>query len=114
MQKTEWLSRLRKGLLEYAMLAVIRQREIYGYELVDILKQYKTLSAASEALYALLQKLEQTGLVASCWREPSPKARPRRYYNLTAEGGAMVNMMDAEWEKVKAAVDAVCQAGGAV
>lgn len=98
---------MRKGLLEYAMLSIVRKHAVYGYEVIDILKQYDVLSAANETLNALLRKMEQAGLVLSCWREPSPGSRPRRYYNLTSEGEAMLRMMDGEWEKVKSAVDAI-------
>lgn len=53
----------------------------YGYELM------KAAKVASGTLYPQLTRLEQEGLVASHWQAPTDQSpRPRRYYQLTAEG----------------------------
>lgn len=33
MEKTEWLSQVRKGLLEYSILVIISHKAVYGYDL---------------------------------------------------------------------------------
>jgi PadR family transcriptional regulator PadR len=53
----------------------------YGYDLM------KAAALPSGTLYPLLSRLETRGLVTSAWETPQAEGqRPRRYYQLTAEG----------------------------
>ena len=53
----------------------------YGYDLM------KTARLPSGTLYPLLARLERENLVASAWETPQHEGqRPRKYYQLTAEG----------------------------
>ncbi len=111
MNNTRWLSQMHRGVLEHVMLSLIKLRPEYGFNLINAMKQYEVLAAESSYIEALLRKLEQSGLVVSYWQEPTPKAWPRRYYSLTAEGEAMLRVMDDEWRNIKAAVDSIILSG---
>jgi PadR family transcriptional regulator PadR len=53
----------------------------YGYDLM------KAARLPSGTLYPLLARLEHHELVASAWETPQQEGqRPRKYYQLTAEG----------------------------
>jgi DNA-binding PadR family transcriptional regulator len=53
----------------------------YGYELS------KLTGLKSGTLYPLLMRLDDQGLLESCWREPERAGRPPRHaYRLTASG----------------------------
>jgi DNA-binding PadR family transcriptional regulator len=53
----------------------------YGYDLM------KAARLQSGTLYPLLARLEREKLVASAWETPQQEGqRPRKYYQLTAEG----------------------------
>ena len=53
----------------------------YGYDLM------KAAQLPSGTLYPLLARLEQQKLVTSAWETPQQEGeRPRKYYQLTAEG----------------------------
>ena len=53
----------------------------YGYDLM------KAARLPSGTLYPLLARLEREKLVASAWETPQHEGqRPRKYYQLTAEG----------------------------
>jgi PadR family transcriptional regulator, regulatory protein PadR len=53
----------------------------YGYDLM------KAARLPSGTLYPLLSRLEHQNLVASSWETPQEEGqRPRKYYQLTAEG----------------------------
>jgi DNA-binding PadR family transcriptional regulator len=53
----------------------------YGYDLM------KAARLPSGTLYPLLARLEQQKLVTSAWETPQQDGqRPRKYYQLTAEG----------------------------
>lgn len=100
MEKSEWLSQVKKGLLEYSILKIISRKSIYGYELLSNLNQYEVLSTNEGTIYPLLRRLEKSGLICSVWKDSSPGTPPRKYYDLTEEGQQTLSMMDAEWANI--------------
>jgi PadR family transcriptional regulator PadR len=104
LEKAEWLQQARKGLLEYAMLAIIRNNPIFGHEITVSLEQTEFLAIDKVIAYNTLRKLEKNGLVTSLWKGPTEGARPRRFYSLTEYGKETLNMMDEEWQKMSAAI----------
>ncbi len=78
------LTQLRKGVLEYCVLACLRQRPAYGLELATQLTTARLLTSEG-TLYPLLSRLRKQGLVESTWQE-STSGPPRRYYQLTDHG----------------------------
>lgn len=73
---------LRKGLLEYCILAVLRDRDSYGYQMI---KDISSCVAISEStLYPILRRLEGSGKIVSYNTEYNN--RIRKYFHLTEEG----------------------------
>lgn len=107
MEKTEWLSQVRKGLLEYSILSIISRKPIYGYDLMSILDGYEALSTAEGTIYPLLRRLEKNGLIASFWKETVPGKPPRRYYELAEEGVKTLAMMNTEWDKIVQSIEKI-------
>ena len=107
MKKTEWLSQVRKGLLEYSILSIIRRKPVYGYELLSILDGYEVLSTAEGTLYPLLRRLEKNGLIVSFWKETAPGTPPRRYYELAEGGVETLAMMNGQWDKIVEAIEKI-------
>lgn len=107
MKKTEWLSQVRKGLLEYSILAIISHKPVYGYDLISILDGHETLSTTEGTIYPLLRRLEKNGLIQSFWKETAPGKPPRRYYELAEEGIQTLEMMNTEWIKVVKSIDEI-------
>jgi len=94
---------LRRGTLEFCVLALLDQRELYGVELVRRLSE--ALGVTSEGtLYPMLSRLRRTGRIATTWRE-SPTGPPRRYYTLTATGKAALDHFRTEWVAFRTGVD---------
>ena len=59
----------------------------YGYDLM------KAARLPSGTLYPLLARLEHQGLVVSAWETPQREGqRPRKYYQLTADGTAAARL----------------------
>ena len=104
------LSQLRRGVLEYCVLAALRDGERYGYELVAELGAADGLLTSEGTIYPLLGRLRKDGAVATTWRE-STSGPPRRYYSLTAAGHATLERFTGEWARFSGAVDAVLQSG---
>jgi len=97
MEKAEWLSQVRRGILEYSILLTIKNKSIYGYELITALNRYDALSITEGTLYPLLKRLEKTNLIVATWKETTPGVPPRKYYDLTESGISVLDMMNREW-----------------
>lgn len=78
-------SQMRKGILEGCILAVISQKETYGYEISQQLQQYGFDEIPEGTIYPLLLRLEKQQYVTATYRqsEIGPK---RKYYQITEEG----------------------------
>lgn len=92
-----WITQLRKGLLEYCVLSVLRHREGYGYEVVLRLQAIEELTLTESTIYPILARLKSDGYL-KLRTEPSPNGPPRRYFSLTAQGRKRVEAMDEYWD----------------
>ena len=98
------ISQLRRGVLEFCVLALLRDGERYSYELVRSLGDADGLVTTEGTLYPLLGRLRREGVVDTTWRE-SPSGPPRRYYRLTPDGQAALAGFVAEWTRFRDSVD---------
>ncbi|MBV8948748.1 MAG: PadR family transcriptional regulator, partial [Solirubrobacterales bacterium] len=76
------ISQLRRGVLEFCVLALLQSDDRYGLELVRALSEGTGLVTTEGTLYPLLGRLRREGAVETTWRE-SPSGPPRRYYRIT-------------------------------
>lgn len=105
MASVERSSLILRGVLDLCLLAVVKDRAIYGYELSQRLTALE-LPVAAGSVYPLLARLERQGLVATEMR-PSERGPARKYYALTEEGRRALQDGQREWASIAAAVDAV-------
>jgi PadR family transcriptional regulator, regulatory protein PadR len=91
-----WITQLRKGLLEYCVLLVLRRGESYGYEIVQALKRMDDLSVSESTVYPILGRLRNENLL-KVRDVPSPSGPPRRYFALTPHGKIRLAEMNAYW-----------------
>lgn len=103
-----WVSQLRKGLVELLVLVALRQREAYGYELLQRLAGRRGLELTESTLYPVLARLAGEQYVA-VRQEPSPAGPPRRYYRLTAAGKKRLEEMLRHWREVNGAIEDLAQ-----
>jgi PadR family transcriptional regulator PadR len=104
------ISQLRRGVLEFCVLALLLDTERYGFELVRALADADGLVTTEGTLYPLLGRLRREGVVETTWRE-SPSGPPRRYYRLTPAGRAALGAFVVEWTRFRATVDALLETG---
>lgn len=99
-----------KGVLALLVLDLLREREDYGYSLVQRLRVAGLEDAAEGSVYPALARLESRGLlqprVVREGRGPG-----RRYYSLTPPGVEELGRLHASWAAVAATVRAVGGAG---
>lgn len=100
------LSQLRRGVVEYCVLALLRQEERYGFELAQMLTELGGLVTSEGTIYPLLARLRRDGTVETTWRE-STSGPPRRYYRLTDKGRLALDEFTLEWKRFRDGVDHV-------
>ena len=98
------LAQMRKGTLQYCVLALLSDDERYGFDLVRSLAETDGMVTSEGTIYPLLSRLRCDGLVETTWRESS-SGPPRRYYRLTKSGRAALDAFRAEWSPFRDAVD---------
>lgn len=86
-----------RGSAELLVLALLRERAMYGYEILRELEARSGGYFAMEEglLYPTLHRIEREGLVRAEWRVVD--GRRRRYYNVTESGLAVVASATADW-----------------
>ncbi len=103
------LTQMRKGALEYCVLALLGGREMYGLELVRALAEVDGMVLSEGTLYPLLSRLRKDDLVDTTWQE-SAAGPPRRYYRLTAKGRRALADFSTEWRRFRDAVETLIDA----
>ncbi|MBV9607587.1 MAG: PadR family transcriptional regulator [Solirubrobacterales bacterium] len=104
------ISQLRRGVLEFCVLALLRDDERYGFEIVRTLSEADGLVTTEGTVYPLLARLRKEGVVETTWRESS-SGPPRRYYRLTPTGRSLLNAFAAEWVRFRDSVDTLLETG---
>jgi PadR family transcriptional regulator, regulatory protein PadR len=104
------ISQLRRGVLEFCVLALLADEERYGFELVQKLASEDALVTTEGTLYPLLGRLRREGAVETTWRESSA-GPPRRYYRLTPAGRKSLAAFLDEWSRFRDSVDAILKIG---
>jgi PadR family transcriptional regulator PadR len=94
-------AQFKKGVLEMCVLAMIRGRDYYGYELVEELSHQVDVSEGT--IYPILRRLTLYNYFETYLRE-SNEGPPRKYYRITAQGRAACDSLLGEWQEF---VDAI-------
>ena len=95
----DWVTQLRKGLLEFCVLNLLAHREAYGYDIAQRLKALDILSVTESTLYPILARLLDEGLLA-VRMSTSSDGPPRRYFSLTPAGRERLSEMNAYWAQL--------------
>jgi PadR family transcriptional regulator PadR len=97
------MSQLRRGVLEYCVLALLRDGRRYGIELLRELAEVDAMVTSEGTIYPLLSRLRRDALVETTWQE-STSGPPRKYYELTPSGVQALEEFTIEWPRFHAAV----------
>jgi PadR family transcriptional regulator PadR len=104
------LSQLRRGALEYCVLALLAREQRYGFDIVRTLGAIDGMVTGEGTLYPLLSRLKKGGHVTTTWRE-SETGPPRKYYAITAEGRRALTDFTTQWRLFRDAVDDILAKG---
>ncbi len=98
MTESDPFARIRRGLLELAVLSALAPGRLYAAEVLERLAD--TPFATQEGtLYPLLGKLRRDGLLDHEWEE-SESGPPRKYHHLTEAGAARRDQLAAYWREL--------------
>ena len=98
-------AQMRKGVLEFCILSVLKEKEAYTSEILDTLKNAKLL-VVEGTIYPLLTRLKNDGLLSYRWEE-STSGPPRKYYGLTEIGKQFLNELNTTWGELSSAVETI-------
>jgi PadR family transcriptional regulator PadR len=99
----KWKSQVKKGTLSFIVLNAISKKELYGYELIEIIKKSTAIIIADGTLYPLMNRLKKEGLTSSKWVEQE-SGIPRKYYVLTKEGKETLKQMRNHWSELEQSI----------
>ncbi|MBP3471271.1 MAG: PadR family transcriptional regulator [Paraprevotella sp.] len=96
-------SQMRKGMLEYCVMLLLRKEPSYASDIITQLKKAE-LIVVEGTLYPLLTRLKKDGLLSYEWRE-STQGPPRKYYALTVDGERFLDELDCAWNELAKTVN---------
>ena len=89
---------LKRGLLDVCVLAAIKDKDSYGYQIIKDMKPYITLSEST--LYTILKRLENANMLTV--RTAEHCGRLRKYYRITGEGLKRIEEFKGDWQEILA------------
>ncbi len=95
-------SQMRKGVLEFCILSIIKQGEAYPSDIIEKMKA-ANLNIFEGTLYPLLTRLKNAAFLSYRWVE-SNSGPPRKYFTLTKKGAAFYKELEATWNELANAV----------
>ena len=99
------------GVPELLMLSLLARRPMYGYELVQAIRQSTggTLEFGEGCVYPTLHRLEADGLLVG--KRETVGGRSRVVYRVTVRGSKRLAGSAAGWRKVVGAVEQALHGG---
>jgi len=102
-------SQMRKGVLEFCILSIIKRGEAYPSDIIEEMKK-ANLHILEGTLYPLLTRLKNADFLTYRWVE-STGGPPRKYFSLTDKGADFYQELEATWNEMANAVRHITQNG---
>lgn len=96
-------SQMRKGILEFCILSVIKKSESYPSDIIEEMRQ-ANFQILEGTLYPLLTRLKNAEMLTYRWVESS-SGPPRKYFSLTEKGKTFYAELKSTWEELNNAVN---------
>ena len=98
------MTQMRRGAIEYCVLALLESGDRYGFEITRELANADGLVTSEGTVYPLLTRLRNDGLVETYWQE-STEGPPRRYYRISSKGKSSLRTFSDQWTRFRDSVD---------
>jgi PadR family transcriptional regulator PadR len=96
-------SQMKKGILEFCILSIIRRGEAYPSDIVEEMRA-ANMQILEGTLYPLLTRLKNAEMLTYRWEE-SNSGPPRKYFSLTEKGEAFYRELELTWLELSNAVN---------
>lgn len=96
-------SQMRKGVLEYCILSIIKNEEVYPGDIIEEMKK-AGLHLFEGTLYPLLNRLKNADILSYRWVE-STTGPPRKYFSLTEKGLVFYQLLETTWNELSGSVE---------
>ena len=96
-------AQMRKGVLEFCILSILKNGDAYASDIIERLKNAKII-VVEGTLYPLLTRLKNADLLSYRWEE-SRSGPPRKYYKLSKKGQDFLKELDITWKELVKAVE---------
>jgi PadR family transcriptional regulator PadR len=100
-------SQMRKGILEFCILSIIRRGEAYPSDIIEEMRA-ANLNLLEGTLYPLLTRLKNAGMLTYRWVE-SNSGPPRKYFSLTETGETFYKELQQTWQELANGVNTLTQ-----
>lgn len=87
---------IKRGLLDVCVLAAIKYKDSYGYQIIKDMKPYMQISEST--LYPILRRLEEGAFLTVYSVEHN--GRLRKYYHITENGLNRLTAFTDEWAEI--------------
>jgi len=98
-------AQMRKGVLEYCILLVLKDEPVYAVNVIKVLREANMI-VVEGTVYPLLTRLKNDGLLSYRWEE-SNQGPPRKYYELTEKGRNFLAELEGSWGELVESVGRV-------
>lgn len=98
-------AQMRKGVLVYAVLLLLKDGKVYSSEIIRALRGAE-LIVVEGTLYPLLNRLANDNLLAYEWQE-SEQGPPRKYYWLTESGKVLLADLKTTYRNLHNSIEAL-------
>jgi PadR family transcriptional regulator PadR len=95
-------AQMRKGVLEFCILSILKRGEAYPSDIIDQLKASKMI-VVEGTIYPLLTRLKNSDILTYRWEE-SKSGPPRKYYSLSKKGEILLIGLEDTWNELIKAV----------
>ena len=98
-------SQMRKGILDFCILSIIKKSEAYPSDIIEEMKK-AGLQILEGTLYPLLTRLKNAELLTYRWEESSA-GPPRKYFSLTEKGESFYKELEQTWQELHSTVNSL-------
>jgi PadR family transcriptional regulator PadR len=106
-------TQLLKGVLDLAVLAVLRHEDGYGYDILRRLRAAGLEEVGDASVYGTLRRLFQAGYLTT-YVVPSEAGPHRKYYALNPAGHVQLSRSGKVWQTFAATMDTLLSEPGVV
>jgi len=96
-------SQMLKGILDYCILLIIKEKPVYVADIIQVLKEAK-LIVVEGTIYPLLMRLKNMQLLSYQWIE-SKQGPPRKYYEITDSGREYLTELEVTWDEIEQTIN---------